>query len=89
MSTRVHDTVGHRFQSMGIEYRCTRYDERRGFWMRVLAVHDDRPMFERAIGEECCVSERAIGRTFHRIHDGAESGPHEQPCDCYVCHERP
>lgn len=89
VSARVHDTVGWRFQSLGIEYRCTRYDERRGFWMRVLAIHETPPMYDRVIGEECCVSERAIGRTYHRIYTDHTPEAHEDPCDCYVCREKP
>jgi hypothetical protein len=49
-------------------YRCIGYDPRSGFWMRTI---DDGP--ER----KTCVSERAIGGSFHRYRgpEATEAGP--------------
>lgn len=56
--------VGHRFRGSQwkppfgtVVFRCTSYDSRQGFWMENEADPKDRHN----------VSERAIGRTFHRI----------------------
>lgn len=54
-----HGTVGHRWRGLEGIYRCTSYDSRQGFWMENEATPGDRRN----------VSERAPGRTFHRIHD--------------------
>lgn len=55
-----HSTVGHRFRGpFGGTYRCTSYDSRTGFWMENEADPKDRRD----------VSERAPGRTYHRIYD--------------------
>jgi hypothetical protein len=54
--------VGHRFKGpLGSTYRCTSYDSRWGFWMENEEDPDDRRN----------VSERAPGRTFHRIYSMA------------------
>lgn len=57
--------VGHRFKGPrctepygSATYLCTSYDSRQGFWMENEADPSDRRN----------VSERAIGRTFHRIY---------------------
>lgn len=46
--------VGQRFRLAGVgpDYECVGYDPRSGFWMRLES------------GDETCVSERAINRTF-------------------------
>ena len=58
--------VGHRFRGSNwrppygpVVFRCTSYDSRQGFWMENEADPSDRHN----------VSERAIGRTFHRIYE--------------------
>ena len=50
-------TVGSLFRGMDGVYRCTSYDSRQGFWMR----NETDPSDWRN------VSERAIGRTYHKI----------------------
>ena len=62
--------VGHRFKGprctepYGVAtYRCTSYDSRQGFWME----NEEDPSDRRN------VSERAVGRTFHRIYEDAPS----------------
>ncbi len=81
---REHETVGHRFRGGGAIYLCTRYVRAQGFWMRIVDGADD---FGRTVGHETCVSERAIGRTFHRQWD-LRPVEHEKPCECYVCEPR-
>lgn len=57
-----HPTVGHYFSAPNFSgpspavYYCDSYDPRCGFWMTDIATQ-----------ERTNVSERAIGRTFHRI----------------------
>jgi hypothetical protein len=60
-----HSTVGNRFRFPfeGRTYRCTSYDSRQGFWMENVDDAKDRRN----------VSERAIGRTFHRIYEDLDS----------------
>lgn len=60
--------VGHRFRGSNwkppygaVVFKCTSYDSRQGFWMENEADASDRHN----------VSERAIGRTFHRIYEEA------------------
>lgn len=53
-----HDTVGEQFRGMDGVYRCTSYDSRQGFWM----LNEQNPSDWRN------VSERAIGRTYHRVY---------------------
>ncbi len=56
-SSGVFDTVGHRFKNVeGLFWLCYGYDPRTGFWMK-----------SEETGEVCNVSERAIGRTYHRV----------------------
>lgn len=52
-----HPTVGERFRSPYGDCTCTSYDSRQGFWMAW------------ANGERHNVSERAIGRTYHRVYE--------------------
>ena len=56
-----HPTVGHNFKSWdGHTYYCDSYDPAIGFWMTDV----DDP------GNRRNVSERAIGRTYHRVDYG-------------------
>jgi len=58
-----NDLVGRRFRAWdGNVYECTKYDPDAGFYMK----SDVR---------ETCVSERAIGRTFHLIR---QEGRHDE-----------
>jgi hypothetical protein len=53
-----HDTVGHKFRSWdGNIYFCDSYDPRIGFWMTDVGNPDNRKN----------VSERAIGRSYHKL----------------------
>lgn len=52
-----HDTVGKTFRGLDGISVCTGYDSRQGFWMLWPS------------GETRNVSERAIGRTFHRVRE--------------------
>jgi hypothetical protein len=52
----VLETVGKRFRSFDRSYLCFGYDPRHGFWVR-----------DEETGEQRNISERAIGRTYHRI----------------------
>lgn len=83
-ATPQHETVGWRFKAGGAIYRCTRYERRAGFWMRLIEGEDT--MVNRVVGDEACVSERAIGAAYHRIYRDEAPAAHEQPCECYVCH---
>ena len=52
-------TIGYRFRAWDKRtYLCTGYDPRHGFWMR--SVDEGKPILKN-------VSERAVGRTFHRV----------------------
>ena len=86
-----HETVGRYFLFFGDTYLCTRYERRAGFWMKLITKGSDKPLIDREVGEETCVSERAIGRTYHCIYDsplGDRYEMHTQPCECYVCQPR-
>jgi hypothetical protein len=84
-----HDTVGWRFKFCGAVYRCTRYERAQGFWMRL--IEKSVPLsFEdgHELGYETCVSERAIGRTYHKVWSwdkGEKPEPHAANCECYIC----
>lgn len=81
-----HDIVGWRFRSFGATYRCTHYDPAVGFWMTLLEPAPDDPKTERYTpGWRSCVSERAPGRTYHRIWQDQTPEPHAAGCRCYVC----
>lgn len=55
-----HPTVGRKFKSWDSKvYFCDSYDPAIGFWMTEEGNPDNRRN----------VSERAIGRTYHRIYD--------------------
>ena len=88
MSPKQHETVGHYFKAHGDVYLCIRYLPRTGFFMRCIEKGQTQGLLNRAVGEVVDVSERAIGRTYHRIIDGAWGclyEAHEPPCACYVC----
>ncbi len=83
-----HPTVGWHFKGHdGAVYRCTRYSKFEGYWMTVEVQAKDSTRIPREIGYRTCVSERAIGRTFHKIEAGSKAAAHEKPCDCYVCRD--
>lgn len=84
MSKEQHETVGRLFSFCGARYRCFRYEEGNGFWMR-LVDDGDNVFSNRVKGYEGCVSERAIGRTYHRVYNDDSYEEHNQPCDCHVC----
>lgn len=63
-----HPTVGKKFRGLGVVYRCFAYHPRQGFWMRPEPADQFHKWFDRA-AEVTCVSERAIGNTYHRIYD--------------------
>lgn len=87
-----HEVVGKRFHAYdsGI-YVVTRWERPAGYWVRlVIASATCGP---RVVGDTTCISERAIGRTFHDVYEWnknyAPPIPHEAPCNCYVCEKRP
>ena len=53
-----HETVGQHFRGPEGTYACVAYDWRTGFWMKDVKTGVDRD-----------VSERALGRTYHRIYE--------------------
>ena len=86
-TSQQHETVGRAFRAFGYRFRCLRWARQTGFFMRVLSVPDADPIFpNRKVGDVIDVSERTIGRTFHRLDDSYEA--HEQPCDCHLCEGR-
>lgn len=57
-----HETIGRKFRGpWGDIYYCDSYDRRIGFWMTKLDAAGSLTK------ERTNVSERAIGRTYHRI----------------------
>lgn len=86
MKKKQHETVGWLFEFCGAHYRCTRYVRSQGFWMRLeQIVRQPLSSPNRAVGDETCVSERAIGRTYHMVWGQETPAPHIKPCECYVC----
>ena len=65
---KTHETVGWQYRGWdGLIYLCTRYDRAAGFWMRVVRVPSDAdPLSTRCVGDEVCISERAIDRTYRK-----------------------
>ena len=59
-----HHTVGRRFTKSGESYYCDSYDPLQGYWMT-----------NEKTGERRNVSERAIGSTFHQIHEPEKPEP--------------
>lgn len=94
-----HETVGRLFTFFGDTYRCTRWQRPYGFWMRLVVLGPSQMRMEglqREVGSTTCVSERAIGRTYHPVRsfsipEGQEAyvAEHERPCNCYICEDRP
>lgn len=85
------EVVGKRFRGWpGLVYVVTRWERRAGYWVTVVSGSD--PLGARKVGDVACISERAIGRTYHEIHPwqpdyAAPLAEHEQPCDCRICEE--
>lgn len=73
-----HDTVGHHFKAHGCIYLCDSYDTTSGFWMT--PVFGEEHALIGGKPKRTNVSERAIGRTFHIVHDIGEFG-----CPFYHC----
>jgi hypothetical protein len=86
---REHDTVGRTFTCSGAVYRCTGYDPSMGYWMQIETGRDE--LLEVGPGHRTNVSERAIGRTFHRRWRDESTTPHDPDCRCWICRgeERP
>jgi hypothetical protein len=81
--SKEHETVGWTFQAWdGGHYVCTHYLPKTGFVMR--CVKAPNPMLGgRKVGTIVDISERAIGRTYHRI--DSEPTQHDKRCLCYIC----
>ncbi len=63
-----HDTIGQHFKAHdGKYYWCDSWVENMGFWMTEVDKDTQRIVPE---GRRTNVSERAIGRTFHRTYYG-------------------
>ncbi len=80
-----HETIGRVFKSFGYTYRCLRWTSATGFFFRVLTVPETDDIFHRKVGDIVDTSERAIGRTFHRVWEDESYEPHEKPCECKLC----
>ena len=63
-----HETVGQRFRFMGVVFVCDSYDPSCGFWMTPEDTSVEDPIYEGERVRRRNVSERAIGRTYHRIY---------------------
>lgn len=84
--TPVSDCIGHTWRGWdGGVYLCTRYVYNQDFWMRLVQVPEDADVRTRRIGDETCISIRAINRTYHRADFFAPAVAHESPCDCETC----
>lgn len=93
-----HDTVGWRFHGCdGGIYLCTKWDRRSGFVMRVIGFNESgmtKTEFNRGIGDEASVSERAIDHSYHRLrqnHPMYQESPephHAEGCNCWICEKR-
>jgi hypothetical protein len=61
-----HDFVGKYFRGWlkGVVYHCDSYDPSCGYWMTPVTTSEENPNPQRTN-----VSERAIGRTYHRLKD--------------------
>jgi hypothetical protein len=73
-----HDTVGHYFKAHGCIYLCDSYDTTIGYWMTP-AFGEEHALTGRK-PKRTNVSERAIGRTFHIVHDVGEVGRPNYRC---------
>lgn len=85
--TKQHRTVGRKFQSFGAIYVCTSWDRTCGFWMEMVSG-EDTLFRDRRPGERVNISERAIGRTYHRVHGDTSYARHDDGCNCAVCENR-
>ena len=88
---RRHPTVGYRFRSGPLIYLCTSWDRSCGFWMEVVEGSGDVLYPSRKVGDRVNVSERAIGRTYHRAGYGADEpyrAEHATGCNCFICEDR-
>ncbi len=85
-----HETVGHRLRSGGTICLCFKYIRAQGFWLRVESVTYKDGLFpDRKPGDEICISERAVGRTYFRDHRFDEHyEAHSPDCECYICQPR-
>ena len=69
-----HDVIGRRFRFFGGEYICDSYATDCGFWMTPANPEQPYPFDLSATprkDERRNVSERAIGRTYHRVWEDA------------------
>lgn len=62
-----HYAVGRRFRAFGVDYICDSYDPAIGFWMTPADPNQPYPFNPLRKDERRNVSERAIGRTYHRV----------------------
>jgi hypothetical protein len=83
-----HETVGRYLYAFGDVYLCFRWERRCGFWVRLMQKGEGVALVKRELGEEACISERAIGRTYHRRYEDDRYEAHVQPCDCSCCQPR-
>lgn len=85
------DIVGYRFRSggAGAIYLCTHYLKSCGFMMKLIKIETPKSegvdFYNRKIGDVICISERAPGRTFHRVDWDEEEVAHETNCECHEC----
>ena len=87
---RRHPTVGYRFKSGGALYACTSWDRSCGFWMEMVGGKSAL-LPDRKVGQRFNVSERAIGRTYHRESyslDTPYQPVHDEGCNCFICEGR-
>lgn len=83
-----HETVGWRLRAGSAVYRCTRYTPS-GFDMLLIEGEDMIYNPPRRPGYVANVSERAIGRTYHKVyHRDEKPTPHELPCVCHICNPK-
>lgn len=88
-----HATVGHIFKTPGGGTALvTHYLKRTGFILRQIIA--DKDMGRRKADDVYDISERAVGRTFHRVswNDASEAAAaahvHPTNCECYICCEK-
>ncbi len=63
-----HDVIGRTFQAFGNQYVCDSLDTRYGYWMTPANPDQLYPFDKSRKDERRNVSERAIGRTYHRVY---------------------
>ena len=82
-----HHTIGSYFNGLyGAVYLCTGWIRNAGYNMKVIVVSIDG-FSTRKIGDVVNVSERAIGRSYHKNYHmkSPENFTHESKCDCSDC----